>query len=578
MKSSLTALQVLVVAAGTLLTAACAASGPAPAEAPEAAPAAEPARYDLIPWPRQVEARPGAFPLAAATRVTLSDPASAELRSIADFLVGYIQATAGVRVGMEAGAVPQGTAGTIALHLNSAAGIAPEGYRLAVTPEGVTLTASAPAGLFYGVQTLRQLLPAASAAAAPAIPAVQIEDAPRFRYRGMHLDVARHFFPVEFVKRYIDLLAMHKMNTFHWHLTEDQGWRIEIKRYPKLTEVGACRKETRIGHERDKAGFDRVPYCGFYTQEQIREIVDYARERHVTIIPEIELPGHSRAALAAYPELGCTPGPFEVATSWGIFEDIYCPKEETFTFLEGVLTEVMQLFPGEYIHIGGDEAPKTRWRESEVAQAVMRREGLRDEHELQSYFIRRVERFLNAHGRRLIGWDEIIEGGLSPTATVMYWRDRQNAGVGVHGGEDPARVAVRNGNDLIMTPNQTLYFDHYQADPAGEPLAIGGLTTLREVYEYEPVPDDFSPQEARHVLGAQGNVWTEYMKTPEHVEYMVFPRLIALAEVVWSPREARDWSSFVERLPAHLRRLDALGVRYRAPRAAELSPAPAARP
>ena len=391
--------------------------------------------------------------------------------------------------------------------------------------------------------------------------ATEIQDAPRFPYRGMHLDVGRHFFGPDFVKRYIGMLARYKINRFHWHLTEDQGWRIEIERYPRLTQVAAWRSETHVGHAREPYNGDGQRYGGFYTKDEIREIVAYAQERYVTIVPEIEMPGHSLAALAAYPELACTEGPFEVATTWGIFEDIYCPQEETFEFLEGVLTEVMELFPGEYIHIGGDEAPKARWEESPVAQAVIEREGLEDEDELQSWFIRRIERFLNANGRRLIGWDEILEGGLPPNAAVMSWR-------GTAGGIE----AARQGHDVVMTPTSHLYFDYYQSeDRDQEPLAIGGYLPLERVYSFDPVSADLSSEEARHVLGAQGNVWTEYIETADHVEYMVFPRLFALAEVVWSSPESRSFDSFSQRLGWHLSRLDALGVGYRIPDVSGLS-------
>jgi hexosaminidase len=347
---------------------------------------------------------------------------------------------------------------------------------------------------------------------------------------------------------------MYKMNTFHWHLTEDQGWRIEIKKYPRLTEVGSYRKETILARNFDPYIGDKKPYGGFYTQDEVRQVVAYAKSRYVTVIPEIEMPGHSVAALAAYPELACTPGPFETATIWGVNENIYCPSEQTFAFLEDVLTEVMELFPGRYIHIGGDEAPKTRWEESELAQEVMRREGLADEDELQSYFIRRIERFLLEHDRRLIGWDEILEGGLAPQATVMSWR-------GTVGGID----AAKQGHDVIMTPTSHVYLDYYQGDPLYEPLAIGGYTPLETVYAFEPVPDELSPEEAKHVLGAQGNVWTEYMKTTQYVEYMVFPRMLALAEVVWSPQASRDWDRFSAALPAQLRLLDQKRVNYRVP-------------
>ena len=348
----------------------------------------------------------------------------------------------------------------------------------------------------------------------------------------MHLDVARHFFPVEFVERYIDLLSRYKFNTFHWHLTDDQGWRIEINRYPKLTDVGSCRRETVVERNFDPYIGDSTRYCGFYTQDEVRRVVAYAAARHITIVPEIEMPGHAQAAIAAYPELACTPGPFEVSTIWGVDDDILCPSEATFAFLEGVLTEVMALFPGPYIHIGGDEAPKTRWKSSDLAQQVIQREQLADEHALQSWFVQRIERFLSAHGRRLIGWDEILEGGLAPGATVMSWR-------GVSGGI----AAAQQGHDVIMTPTSHAYFDYAQGEPALEPFSIGGNMPLERVYAFEPVPSVLTPEQATHVLGAQGNVWTEYLKTPDRVEWMVFPRMLAMAEVTWSPASARDWEA-----------------------------------
>ncbi len=429
-----------------------------------------------------------------------------------------------------------------------------ESYELEVSRKGIELEAPAEAGIFYGLQTVSQLLPPPGSPSSWAIPAVEIEDEPRFAYRGMHLDVGRHFFPVPFIKRYIDLLATYKMNVFHWHLTEDQGWRLEIGRYPLLTEIGSCRPETILEKNFDPFVGDGVEYCGFYTQAEAREIVEYARERFITVMPEIEMPGHSVAALAAYPELACSPGPFQVSTRWGVTRDIYCPKEETFAFLEGVLTEVMDIFPSPYLHIGGDEAPKTAWEESELAQEVIRREELADEEELQSWFIQRIESFLNRNGRRLVGWDEILEGGLAPDATVMSWR-----------GETGGIQAAREGHDVIMTPNSDVYLDHYQGDTTQEPLAIGGFSPLESVYAYEPVPSGLTPMEARHVLGAQGNVWTEYMSTTRHVEYMVLPRMLALSEVVWSPVASRDWVGFTNRLPAHLARLEDQGVNYRIP-------------
>jgi hexosaminidase len=386
------------------------------------------------------------------------------------------------------------------------------------------------------------------------IPAVEISDAPRFRYRGILLDVARYYFPPEFLFKLVDMLALYKFNVLQLHLTDDQGWRIEIKKYPRLTQVGAWRKESMIVRDGEPYVGDGKPHGGFYTQEQLRDLVAYAAARHVTIVPEIEMPGHAGAALAAYPELSCTGGPFEVSTKWGVHEDIYCPSERTFAFLEDVLTEVMQVFPSEYIHVGGDEVPKTRWKASPIAQDVIRREGLKNEEELQSYFIKRIERFLHAHGRKLIGWDEILEGGIAPEATVMSWR-------GIQGGI----TAAQQGHDVIMSPTDYAYLDAYQGDPETEPRAIGGYLPLDTVYAWEPVPNALTPAEASHILGGQGNLWTEHVPTWTHAEYMLFPRMLAMSEVLWSPKELRDWRSFLARVPAQLTRLDALGANYRVP-------------
>ncbi len=515
--------------------------------------AAEPA-HDIVPIPEEVRSGDGRFVLDASTAIALADPADTEARDVVERWAEPLRRASGLalpfagdgalRIGVQGEAEGEGR---------------PEGYRLTVGSSGVTVLGTDHAGLFYGLQTLSQLLPvgvadgARTATGPLELPSVRISDAPRFPYRGMHLDVARHFHGPESVKRYIDLLARYKLNRFHWHLTEDQGWRIQIDRYPRLTEVGAFRPETHVGHGRDEFRGDGTPHGGFYTKDEIRDVVAYASERYVTIVPEIEMPGHSLAALAAYPELACTDGPFAVAMTWGVFEDIYCPSDETFEFLQNVLAEVMELFPGELIHIGGDEAPKVRWEESELVQRLKEREGLADEDEVQSWFIRRIERFLNANGRRLIGWDEILDGGLAPNATVMSWR-------GTVGGVE----AARQGHDVVMTPNSHLYFDYYQSeDQESEPFAIGGFLPLDTVYAYEPVPEELTPAEATHVLGAQANVWTEYMKTWDHVEYMVFPRLFALSEVVWSARARRDFGHFTARLDWHLDRLDALGANYR---------------
>jgi hexosaminidase len=437
-----------------------------------------------------------------------------------------------------------------------------EGYRLSVSPERVDVRAYQEPGLFYAIQSLRQLLPVDVYRSAPVgtrewkIPCVEIEDTPRFGWRGAHLDVARHFMPKSFIKKFVDLLATHKLNTFHWHLTDDQGWRIEIERYPRLTEVGAWRKETLVGHHRDSVEnlvCDGKPHGGFYTQEDVREIVAYARERFVNVVPEIEMPGHAQAAIAAYRELGNTGRPGEVRTFWGISDDVFNANESTIAFLQNVLEEVLTLFPSQFIHVGGDECPKKQWKESPEAQARMRELGLANEEELQSYFIRRMDQFLTQRDRRLVGWDEILEGGLAPNATVMSWR-----------GEEGGIAAAKAGHDVVMAPNHSTYLDYYQSeDRESEPLAIGGYVPLEKVYHYEPVPAPLGPEEARHVLGAQGQLWTEYMPDYRQVEYMAFPRLSALAEVVWTPAERKDYQEFLSRLAVHLKRLDALDVNYR---------------
>lgn len=440
-----------------------------------------------------------------------------------------------------------------------------EGYQLSIRYNKITITGKTPKGVFYGIQTLRQLMPATieaehGSSATITIPAVDIADAPRFSYRGMHLDVGRHFFSVDFIKTYIDMIALHKMNTFHWHLTEDQGWRIEIKKYPKLTEIGAWRKETLIGHmsgDKKDLKYDGQRYGGFYTQEQIKDIVAYAQERHITIIPEIDLPGHSTAALAAYPEFGNFGEQHEVGTNWGVYYQIYAPTEETFAFLEDILSEVADLFPSEYIHIGGDEALKDEWKKSEYAQELIKKEGLGDENGLQSYFIKRISQFLKTKNKKIIGWDEIIEGGLAPDATVMYWRSRK--------GTDEIVEMAEEGHHIIMTPTSYCYFDYYQVPKRmqkKEDLCIGGYLTAEKVYGFEPMPEKISEDAKKNIIGAQGNVWTEYIKTPERVEYMALPRMTALSEVVWSKKENKDWDDFQKRLLHLTKRYDALGLKY----------------
>ncbi|HUI69719.1 MAG TPA: family 20 glycosylhydrolase, partial [Spirochaetia bacterium] len=505
--------------------------------------------YSIIPKPAHIEVRTGAFVIDEHTSVVM-DESSAPLEPVAQFLGATLRACTGYPVPVVRSTEPAKAADAIVLALAApSGGTEGESYRMVVAESGVHITSGGPPGAFYAVQTLLQLLPPECEYGTPVygiswrVPCVAIQDKPRFPWRGMHLDVGRHFFPKQFVERYIDLIARYKMNTFHWHLTEDQGWRIEIKKYPKLTEVGAWRKET-LG--------DGRPYGGFYSQDDIREVVAYAQERFVTIVPEIEMPGHCTAALAAYPELSCTGGPFSVATGWHVFKDVYCAgNDRTFEFLQDVLTEVIALFPGPFIHIGGDEVPKDRWMACPRCQKRIKDEGLANEHELQSYFIKRIEKFVNEKGKRLVGWDEILEGGLAPNATVMSWR-------GVQGGID----AATSGHDVVMTPTSDCYFDYAQG-LSGEPESFFGYLPLERVYSYEPVPAGLSTDASRHVLGAQGNVWTEYIATDRHAEYMAFPRACALAEVVWSPPEGRDYQEFLTRLATHFDRFRAHGVNAR---------------
>ncbi len=433
----------------------------------------------------------------------------------------------------------------------------PEAYILMVSKEGIIIKASTDQGAFYAVQTLRQLMPVGLendtfSENEIAIQALIVKDEPQFSYRGMHLDVARHMFSIDFIKKYIDALALLKMNTFHWHLTDDQGWRIEIKKYPKLQEVSAYRDETLVGHYSDQPHqYDGKRYGGYYTQEEVKTVVQYAKARFVTVIPEIEMPGHAQAAIAAYPELGCTDEPIEVAKKWGVFEEIYCPNQKTFAFLEDVLDEVLELFPSKYIHIGGDEAPKTRWKNCEYCQDLIKKEGLKDEHHLQSYFITKMEAYLNSKGRQIIGWDEILEGGLAPNATVMSWR-----------GTSGAVEAAKSGHNVVMTPTSHCYFDYYQSENEDEPLAIGGFLPLEKVYGFYPIPEELTTEESKYVLGAQGNIWTEYIPNENHLEYMAFPRMLALSEVVWSQPKHKNYKAFVSRLENFHQRLDALDVNY----------------
>ncbi|MEZ4792056.1 MAG: family 20 glycosylhydrolase [Gelidibacter sp.] len=497
----------------------------------------------IIPMPSKQVVNYGNFVLNNSTGIQFEKG----FEVAADFLKSYIETGSGIKL-QKNNAIS---------FLNDEGIQNAEGYKLEITAKQIIIKASSGQGAFYAVQTLRQLLPPSFENSTFKtetfnIQAQIIEDEPKFQYRGMHLDVCRHMFPIDFIKKYIDALAMLKMNTFHWHLTDDQGWRIEIKKYPKLQEVAAYRKETLIGHYNTQPQrFDGKRYGGFYTQEEIKDVVAYAQSRFIAIIPEIEMPGHATAAIAAYPELGCTGEQVEVATKGGIFEDIFCPKDETFTFLENVLDEALALFPSKYIHIGGDEAPKTRWKNCDYCQALIKKEGLKDEHGLQSYFISRIENYLNSKGRQIIGWDEILEGGLAPNATVMSWR-----------GFEGAIEAAKQHHNVILTPGSYCYFDHYQSEDKDEPLAIGGFLPLEKVYGFDPIPKELTLEEANYVLGAQGNVWTEYIPTPEKVEYMVFPRILAMSEVTWSYPKQRDYKEFVSRVEHFFKRLDVLKINY----------------
>ena len=508
----------------------------------------------VIPRPVEMRvSRKGVFVLGPDTAIisnAAAEPFRADLRDTLQRATG---------IGFQTAKVADGQ--TISLTVDPALfpKLHEEGYTLAVNSSGVSLAAATGAGMFYAVQTLMQLLPPAIFGGTPRvgfewkIPYVKIVDHPRFHWRGAMLDVARHFMPVEFVKKFLDLMALHKLNTFHWHLTDDQGWRIEIKKYPRLTETGAWRAETRIGHQNASGGGDGIPHGGFYTQQEIRDIVAYAAARNITIVPEIDMPGHMQAAIASYPELGCLETPVSVGTGWGVYPHILNVSEETILFMQNVLAEVMDLFPGKFIHVGGDEAEKMHWKASEAMHARMREVGAGDFDGLQSWFIRRMEEFLTANGRRLVGWDEILEGGLAPNATVMAWRN-ENAGV----------TAALAGHDAVMAPSSHTYLDNYQSPLlAMEPIAIHGVLPLEKVYGYNPVAESLDTDAARHILGVQCQLWSEYLTRPEKVEYMAFPRMCALSEVAWSQASRKDYRNFLVRLEIHLKRLDVLGVRYR---------------
>lgn len=486
------------------------------------------------------------FLISPQTAITVADKS---LQSSADFLNSYLLD----RFGWKQAKIKKGKQlNTIQLRLGNTASTVSGAYQLNVSGKEITITGADAPGVFYGIQTLIQLLPTDTAALLTVAP-IQVQDAPRFQYRGMMLDVSRHFFPADFIKKYIDLLALHKMNRLHWHLTDDHGWRIEIKKYPQLTAVGAWRNGTVIGNYPGQ-GNTNQRYGGFYTQAEVKDIIQYAAQRHITIVPEIEMPGHASAAIAAFPFLSCFPdqptfinkfpselskqkGGKQVQETWGVHTDVYCAGNDTvFSMMQDILTEVINLFPSEYIHIGADECPKDNWKKCPRCQQRIKDLKLKDEHELQSYFVQRIEKFINSKGRVLIGWDEILEGGLAPNAVVMSWR-----------GEAGGIEAAKQRHDVIMTPNSYVYFDYFQGKPALEPMAIGGYLTLQRVYSYEPIPASLTAEEAKHIKGVQANVWTEYISSADKVEYMTLPRMAAIADIAWTSHP-KDWNDFKQRL------------------------------
>jgi hexosaminidase len=498
------------------------------------------ARPSIIPEPMKMELGDRHFHITDTTRIVV-DPAT---RDSGAYLAQLLSKPLGQYVEVDDSSIHPKAKHSIFLTIDPSVNLGDEGYKLSVTHETIRITAATDAGVFYGIQTLRQLLPVQIEEGKPVkishliVPVLTIEDEPRYRWRGFMLDVSRHFFTVDFIKRTLDLMALQKLNTFHWHLTDDQGWRIEIKKYPELTSVGAWRTD------------DGQRYGGFYTQDQIRDVVQYAAARHITVVPEIEMPGHCVAALAAYPELSSTGGPFKVSEQWGIHYDVYCPgKDSTFIFLQNVLDEVIPLFPGPFLHVGGDEVPKDRWKLSPECQARMKSEHLQNEEELQSYFIKRMAAFIQNKGKRVIGWDEILEGGLANGAAVMSWR-------GTKGGI----AAAQSGHDVVMTPGTNCYLDHYQSDNQIPPKPFK-LLPLEKVYSFNPSAD-LTPEEATHVLGVQGNLWTEQVADPQRADYMAYPRLTAIAEVGWTISENKNWPNFETRMNTFEQRLKILGVDY----------------
>ncbi len=513
---------------------------------------------NIVPLPAELKPGIGNFTINKNTQIILE---GSGLEKKAKFLNDHLKKTVGFTLSISKIAT---NSNKVVLNYERLGHQFPGAYHLEINDKEIYIAGDNETGVFYGIQTLIQLLPEKTYYPLT-IPALSIKDHPRFQYRGMHLDVGRHFFSVDYIKKYIDYLAAYKFNVFHWHLTEDQGWRIEIKKYPKLTSVGSYRNGTIIGSY-PGTGNDSIHYGGFYTQEQIKEIVKYAADRYIEIIPEIEMPGHSSAAIAAYPQLSCFPDESsaippntawsgsrngkQVQQSWGVFEDVLCPTEYTFKFLEDVIDEVIQLFPSKYIHIGGDESPKEYWKRSAFCRQFIIEKNLTDEHGLQSYFIQRIEKYINSKGKKIIGWDEILEGGLAPNATVMSWR-----------GEAGGIIAARQKHDVIMTPGDPLYLNHTQSNNE-DSVTQGGYNPIEKVYNYEPISKEISIEEAKYILGAQGNMWSEYLKNEKKLEYMLFPRLAALSEVLWSPKEKKNWNDFEKRLPEILKDLNEKNINY----------------
>ena len=512
------------------------------------------ADFNIIPQPQQVVADASAPFTLNSNTVIYVQTNSQDMKRNATMLTSYIQEATGIRPTI--GKLVKGSPAII-LSIDKTISNA-EGYRLNSDAKQIRIAGASAAGVFYGIQTLRKSLPLCNGKATQvSIPAVHITDAPRFAYRGTHLDVARHFVTADSIRQFIDMLALHNINRFHWHLTDDQGWRIEIKKYPLLTAIGSKRAQTVIGHNSGK--YDGKPYSGYYTQKEIRDIVKYAADRYITIVPEIDLPGHMQAALAAYPELGCTGGPYKVWQKWGISDDVLCAgNDKVLAFIDNVLKEVTQLFPSKYIHVGGDECPKVRWKDCPKCQARIKalhleaKDGHSAEERLQSYVITHASNYLKSLGRNTIGWDEILEGGLAEGATVMSWR-----------GEAGGIAAAKQNHDVVMTPNSYLYFDYYQSlDKANEPQAIGGYLPLQRVYSYEPMPEELTAEEARHIIGVQANIWTEYMPTFKHMQYMALPRVAALSEVQWTQPQLKDYTDFTNRLIGLTHLYDRLGYNY----------------